>query len=59
MVRKIFTPHGDDAHHYIHRLSSVFVLDNHAISARILHGNTFDCQTGKPPLVERDHILEK
>lgn len=59
MVRKIFTAHGDDAHHYIHRLSSVFVLDNHGISARNLHGNTFDRQTGKLPLVQRDRILEK
>lgn len=47
-----------DTHHYIHRLSSVFVLDNHGVSARVLQRNAFDGQTGEPALVQRHHVLE-
>lgn len=47
-----------DTHHNIHRLSSIFVLDNHGVSARILQRNTFDGQAGEPALVQRHHVLE-
>lgn len=52
------TAHGGDTHHNIHRLSSIFVLDDHGVSARVLQRNAFDGQTGKPALVQRHHVLE-
>lgn len=64
MVRRISHCCGNpvicgDTHHYIHRLSSVFVLDSHGVSARVLQSNAFDGQTGKPALVQRHHVLEQ
>lgn len=50
--------HSSDTHHYIHRLASVFVLDDHRVSARIIHGNAFDRQTGKLSLVQGNHVLK-
>lgn len=63
MVRKISHCCGNpvicsDTHHYIHRLSSIFVLDNHGVSAGVLQRNAFNGQTGEPALVQRHHVLE-
>lgn len=52
------TLQGGDTHHNIHRLSSIFVLNNHGVSARVIQRNTFDGQAGESALVQRHHVLE-